>query len=162
MFVPISINKYVSLHLKTNPGENEKALRERLEVALESYLNGEKCSCGNDIWVVGSATAGHSCFTCITGESHPSGDYEIDSALNKRDKKGRRHIDEMDPTEIRGFFNDNGYEVNPDLETVKKPALCMICFKNYDPGPEDDILCSLNRYDQKDNKDFICNSFEKM
>jgi len=37
-------------------------------------------------------------------------DYEIDSAIKKSEnKKGRRHIDEMDPTKIAGFFDDDGY-----------------------------------------------------
>jgi hypothetical protein len=29
------------------------------------------------IWALGSAIAGRGCFTCITGESSPTGDYEI-------------------------------------------------------------------------------------
>ena len=41
----------------------------------------EHCECGEPIWVIGSAVAGHACFTCITGEATPSGDYEIDEVL---------------------------------------------------------------------------------
>jgi hypothetical protein len=29
------------------------------------------------IWALGSAIAGRGCFTCITGESSPTGDYEM-------------------------------------------------------------------------------------
>jgi hypothetical protein len=159
-FIPISIDKYVKKHLESNPTENEKVLRVRLEAALDAYKKGVKCHCGNDIWVIGSASTGNSCFTCITGESHPAGDYEIDSAINKLDSKGRKHIDEMDPTKIAGFFTDDGYEINPDL--IKKPSLCLTCLKNLDPGPEDVILCNLNRYDQSDSDNFICHAYEKM
>jgi hypothetical protein len=159
-FIPISIDKYVKLHLKSNPSENEKILIVRLEAALDAYKKGIKCHCGNDIWVIGSSQAGNSCFTCITGESHPKGDYEIDSALDKVDYKGRRHIDEMDPTKIAGFFSDDGYEINPDL--IKMPSLCLTCLNDYDPGQEDDILCSLNRYDQSDSDNFKCHAYEKM
>lgn len=106
-FAPITIDKYVAMHLKNNPSEKEVDLRKRLKSALEDYKNGIKCSCGNDIWVIGSASVGNSCFTCITGESYPTEDYEIDSAIKKREnKKGRRHIDDIDPTKIAGFFDD--------------------------------------------------------
>ena len=159
-FVPISIDKYVKLHMKSNPSENEKILRVRLEAALYAYKKGTKCHCGNDIWVIDSAQAGNSCFTCITGESHPTGDYEIDTALNKTDSKGRKHIDDMDVTKIAGIFTDDGYEINPDL--IKMPYLCLTCLKNYEPGLEDDILCNLNRYDQRESDKFICHAFEKL
>lgn len=48
-FIPISIDKYVEKHLKNNPTENEKDLRNRIDSALMAYQNGERCSCGNDI-----------------------------------------------------------------------------------------------------------------
>jgi hypothetical protein len=82
-FTPISIDKYVKLHLKSNPSADEKDLRKRLESALSEYRKGTKCSCGNDIWVIGSALVGNSCFTCITGEAYPDNDYEIDQAIRK-------------------------------------------------------------------------------
>ena len=53
-FVPISINNYVKKHLKNNPDENEKELRKRLQNALDAYNRGERCDCGNDIWVIGT------------------------------------------------------------------------------------------------------------
>lgn len=159
-FIPISIDDYIKTHLESNPTENEKVLRVRLEAALDDYQKGVKCDCGNDIWVIGSASTGNGCFTCITGESHPADDYGIDSALNKIDKKGRRHIDEMDPTKIAGIFNDDGFEINPDL--IKKSSMCLTCLKNSDPGPEDDILCNLNRFDQSNSDNFICHAYEKM
>lgn len=159
-FVPISIDKYVKIHLKSNPNENEKDLRIRLKDALIAFKKGKKCHCGNDIWVIGSASVGYSCFTCITGESYPTDDYEIDSAIIKDNKKGRRHINEMDPTKIAGIFDDEGYEINPEL--IEKPSLCVTCSKNYVPGPEDDILCNLTRFDQKDSGTFKCHAYEKI
>ena len=93
-------------------------------------------------------------------KSHPAGDYEIDSAINKVDKKGRRHIDEIDPTNIAVFFDDDGYEITHDQ--IKMPLLCLSRRKNYEPGPEDDILCNLNRIDQKDKDDFFCHAYSKI
>ncbi len=63
----------------------------------------------------------------------------------------------MDPTKIFGFFTDDGYQVNLDL--IKKPSLCLIC-KNND-NPEEEILCNMTRYDQKDDDEFQCFAFCK-
>lgn len=157
-FVPTSTDKYVAMHLENNPSENELDLRKRLKSALIDYDNGVKCSCGNDIWVIGSASVGNSCFTCITGESYPTDDYEIDSAIKMREnKKGRRHINDIDPTQIAGFFDDDGYEINFDL--LKKPSLCLICINDDNPGEE--MLCNMTRYDQKDDNEFKCFAFRK-
>ena len=82
-FVPITIDKYVAMHLENNPSEKETDLRKRLKSALNDYNNGIKCPCGNDIWVIGSASIGNGCFICITGESYPIDDYELDSAITK-------------------------------------------------------------------------------
>ena len=156
-FVPISINNYVKKHLKNNPYENEKELRKRLQNALDAYNRGERCGCGNDIWVIGSAFAGLSCFTCITGESFPDNDYEIDTAIKKREStKGRRHIAEMDPHNIAGIFDDDGYEIKPEMS--KKPSLCLTCAKNVDFS--EDYLCDMTRYDQQDEEEFKCFAYE--
>jgi len=159
-FKPITMDKYVAIHLRSNPKENEKELRKNLQIALTAYQNGEKCSCGNDIWVIGSASVGHKCFTCITGESNPTVEYEIDSAIKKgENKKCRRHIDEMKPTEIYGFFDDDGYEINTDL--IKKPSLCITCINNENENEEEQLLCNMTRYDQRNEKEFICFAHEK-
>jgi len=157
-FVPISIDKYIKKHLESNPSENEKDLRMHLESALDDYKKGVKCSCGNDIWVIGSASVGNSCFTCITGESQPDSDYEIDSAIRKSEnKKGRRHIDKMDKTQIHGFFDDDGFEINTEL--IKKPSLCLTCVN--DDNPDEEMLCNMTRYDQKDVNEFKCFAYKK-
>ena len=157
-FIPISIDNYIKKHLKSNPDENEKTLRKHLESALADYRNGVKCSCGDDIWVIGSAAVGNRCFTCITGERKPDSNYEIDYAIKKnKNKKGLRHIDEIDKTKIHGFFDDDGYEINEDL--IKKPDLCVICVNDNDPNEE--VLCDMTRFDQQDNKQFKCFAFKK-
>jgi hypothetical protein len=77
MWIPITIDKFVKLHLKKNPGEKENVPRFRIEAALDNYENAVKCQCGKDIWIVGSVTAPFACFSCKTGKDHPRGDYEL-------------------------------------------------------------------------------------
>lgn len=158
-FKKISIEKYVELHLKSNPSENKTDLEQRLKSALTDYKNGVKCSCGEDIWVIGSAAVGNGCFTCITGESMPTDDFEIDLAIKKREnRKGQRHIDKIKPSEIHGFFDDDGYEINSEL--IKKPSLCLTCI--HDDDANEELLCNMNRFDQKDEKEFKCFAYKKI
>jgi hypothetical protein len=158
-FKKISIEKYMELHLKSNPSENKNDLEKRLKSALKEYKKGIKCLCGNDIWVIGSAFVGNSCFTCITGESEPTDDYEIDLAIKKQaNREGQKHIDKMKPNEIHGFFDDDGYKISSEL--IKKPSLCLICI--HDDDPNEELLCNLNRFDQKDEKEFKCFAFKKI
>jgi hypothetical protein len=155
-FIPVSINAYVKKHLMNNPSENDKDLR-NLNSALADYKKGIKCSCGNDLWVVGSASVGNSCFTCLTGENYPIDDYEIESAINKSENvMGRKHINKIPPSKIRGFFNDDGYEINTDL--IKKPSLCITCIN--DDNPNEKMFCDMTRYDQKDDEEFKCFAYK--
>ncbi len=158
-FIPISIDEFIDIYHESNPSVNLKVLRFKLEAATEAYKNGEKCTCGNDLWIVGTATSSFKCYQCITGKAHPAGEYEIESVIDKVDKFGRRHIDEMNPFKIGGLFDDYGYEIKPEL--IKKPSLCLTCRKNFDSDPEDDILCNLTRNDQKNSETFICYDYEK-
>jgi len=80
-FAPISIEHYVQKHLRSNPDEKPQELRARLCECVAAALGGERCECGEPLWVIGSAVAGHACFTCITGEASPREDYEIDEVL---------------------------------------------------------------------------------
>ena len=50
------------------------------------------------------------------------------------------------------FFDDDGTEITPDL--VPKPGLCLSCVKEDDPSEE--VLCILNRMDQRDEDEFRC------
>jgi hypothetical protein len=79
-FAPITIEAFVKLHVKSNPGEDPAALESRLHKALEAHKAGATCDCGEPIWVIGPAFAGNACFTCITGEAMPDDDYEIAGA----------------------------------------------------------------------------------
>jgi hypothetical protein len=160
MWIPITIDDYVKVHLKKNSNENEKVLRVRIEAALDDYKNSVKCQCGRDIWIVGSASAPFGCFSCISGRDFPAGDYEIDGALDKREKDGRKNINMMDPRNINGIFDDEGYEINP--ESIKKPFLCLTCFKNFIDDWDENLLCDMNRADQRDEKEFKCYAYEKL
>lgn len=76
-FVAISIDKFLEKYKRNNPKEDLKNLRTRLEHFKKLKQKGEECNCGNPIWIIDSAIAGKGCFTCITGESDCSDDYEI-------------------------------------------------------------------------------------
>jgi hypothetical protein len=58
---------------------------------------------------------------------------------------------------INGFFTDDGEEINPDLIPI--PHLCMSC-KKKDWGGMEEILCTMNRLDQKGSDEFICGAYE--
>jgi len=76
-FKTISVDKFVKLYEKNNPDINTNELKKNLTDFKKLKLNGQKCECGNQIWIVGSAIAGKGCFTCITGETDNRNDYEI-------------------------------------------------------------------------------------
>lgn len=78
-FTPIRLEDYVKVCLRSNPGVDRGDLVRRLKHAIEASKRGVRCQCGEPIWIVGSADAGLSCFTCITGESTTDNDYEIDT-----------------------------------------------------------------------------------
>jgi hypothetical protein len=59
--------------------------------------------------------------------------------------------------EIRGFFDDDGYEINIDM--IKKPNLCLRCVHNDDPNEE--MLCNLTRFDQSGEEEFVCYKFRQ-
>ena len=76
-FQKISIDKFVKRTIETNPKMDKIELRKSIEEFNKRKQQGEMCDCGNPIWVAGSALTGKGCFTCITGESDCSEDYEI-------------------------------------------------------------------------------------
>ena len=81
MFVPISIDDFIKAHSANNPSEDMKAYRADLEQAAQAKKSGVVCAqCGSPIWAIGTATVGwNGYFTCITGETDSSEDYEIES-----------------------------------------------------------------------------------
>lgn len=56
------------------------------------------------------------------------------------------------------YYDDDGNEL--DITNVPIPKLCLSCEKKDDPYEE--ILCNLNRLDQKDNKEFFCGAYESI
>ncbi|MCL2312392.1 MAG: hypothetical protein FWC41_07895 [Firmicutes bacterium] len=65
---------------ENNPKEDIKNLRKVLIETVQNKKDGVKCiQCGQSIWAVASAIVGwNGCFTCISGESNNSEDYEIE------------------------------------------------------------------------------------
>ncbi len=59
-----------------------------------------------------------------------------------------------------GIFNDDGSPVDPTNLPI--PELCKSCKKYQSDFWEDDLLCTLNRNDQRDNLDFECGAYEKL
>jgi len=76
-FKKISVDKFIEDYKKINPQSDIKELKNDLLYFKDLKSKGEKCNCGNPIWIVGSAISGKGCFTCITGETNSSKDYEI-------------------------------------------------------------------------------------
>lgn len=66
----------------------------------------------------------------------------------------------FNPEDINGFYNDDGTKIDP--ESVPIPGLCIICRKYQIDDWEENMLCTLNRNDQRDEPDFKCGSFEKI
>ena len=63
----------------------------------------------------------------------------------------------MEGKEINGYFDDDGNQIYPEF--IKKPSLCVICVNDDDPNEE--IVCNLTRYGQKDENEFKCFAFRK-
>ena len=67
MWIPVTIDEYVKIHLQKNPDENEKVLRVRIEAALDDYKNGVKCHCGKDSFSgFGFAELATARFPCVS------------------------------------------------------------------------------------------------
>ena len=77
-FKKISIDKFLEKYKFSNPKEDINKLKNSIIHLKQLKAEGVKCNCGNSIWIIGSAISGKGCFTCITGESDYSNDYEIE------------------------------------------------------------------------------------
>jgi hypothetical protein len=53
------------------------------------------------------------------------------------------------------FYDDDGNELDP--KAVPLPQMCRLCEKLNDPDEE--ILCDLNRLDQRNERQFKCGAF---
>jgi hypothetical protein len=155
-FFPITIDAYIIKHLASNPEQNENELRDQLNHALKAYKNGQKCACGADIWVIGSAFSGHKYFECISGKASPDFDFEIDTAIKKKEGNTPEIFDDdLDFLTGGSYFDDDGNELDPN--SVPIPALCLNC--RFYEDPYELVLCNLNRLDQRDDEEFICYAF---
>jgi len=85
-FVRIDLKQFIRKTLKLSEAEGsgltEAGLHALLDQMLAAKRAGQTCeTCGQPIWVVGSSLAGYpTCFTCLTGETDCSKDYEISEA----------------------------------------------------------------------------------
>lgn len=77
--VKISIEEFAKMYVKSNKSEKLKNVIYQLKHAVKRKRASATCNvCGAPIWAVGSAVGGFDgCFTCITGESDDSEDYEV-------------------------------------------------------------------------------------
>lgn len=71
-------------------------------------------------------------------------------------EEGKKFMDNI--FESGGIFDDDGNPINP--HSIPKPGLCLLCKLEDDDDPEENILCSLTRYDQRNEKEFKCRAFE--
>ena len=62
--------------------------------------------------------------------------------------------------DINGFYNDDGTKIDP--ESIPVPGLCIICQKYQIDDWDENLLCMMNRNDQRDEPDFKCGAFEKI
>lgn len=56
-----------------------------------------------------------------------------------------------------GLYDDDGKKIEP--ETVPIPSLCLVCKRYTTEGWEEDVLCLMNRHDQKNSEVFRCGAF---
>ncbi|MCM2534315.1 hypothetical protein NDK43_27440 [Neobacillus pocheonensis] len=77
--ISISINEFAKSYVKNNKSEDLQEIKKKLKSAAENKRAGAVCiTCDSPIWAIGSAIVEwNGCFTCITGESDSSEDYEI-------------------------------------------------------------------------------------
>ena len=59
--------------------------------------------------------------------------------------------------EISGFYLDDGTKIDPNL--IPKPSLCVSCQVDDSLDPEDEVLCTLTRIDQRDEPEFNCYAY---
>jgi hypothetical protein len=58
------------------------------------------------------------------------------------------------------MLDKDGNKIKPD--TIPLPSLCTICKKHQHEEFDEDILCIVKRYEQKDSVNFRCNMFKRI
>lgn len=61
---------------------------------------------------------------------------------------------------LDGFYNDDGTKV--DIDSIPVPPLCVICKLHMVDDREENLLCLMNRNDQRNDEHFECGMFEKV
>ena len=70
-------------------------------------------------------------------------------------------VDELIDFEmINGFYDDDGNKIDPN--SVPVPGLCIICKQYQSDDSEENLLCLMNRNDQRNERDFKCGAYEKL
>ena len=68
--------------------------------------------------------------------------------------------DEPYSEDVNGFYDDDGNKI--DLNSIPVPSLCIICKKHHIEDWDENLLCLMNRNDQRDEPDFKCGAFENL
>jgi hypothetical protein len=66
----------------------------------------------------------------------------------------------FNPMEINGFYDDDGNKIEPD--SVPVPGLCLVCKKHQVEDWDENLLCLINRYDQRNDDNFECGAFQSI
>ncbi len=74
---------------------------------------------------------------------------ELQNELENLENNSNQHRED-----INGFYNDDGTKIDP--ESVPIPGLCVVCRKYQIDDWEENMLCTLNRNDQRNDKNFKC------
>ncbi len=68
--------------------------------------------------------------------------------------------EELDFEEINGFYDDDGNKIDPDSVPIR--SICVICKSHHVNDCDENLLCLMNRFDQRDEEEFKCGAFEKI
>ncbi len=60
---------------------------------------------------------------------------------------------------VGGFFDDEGKRINE--ESIPVPGLCILCRSYLQEDWEENFLCQMTRYDQRNSTHFECDAFKK-
>lgn len=62
--------------------------------------------------------------------------------------------------EINGIYNDDGTRV--DIDSIPIPGLCITCKSYFVDDWEENLMCNMNRNDQRDEDEFNCGAYDKL
>jgi hypothetical protein len=62
--------------------------------------------------------------------------------------------------QLNGYYDDGGNEISPD--SVPVPGLCIVCRKYHEDDWDENLLCLMTRFDQRNDSGFECGAFDRM